>query len=328
MRVLDTLLSRAGASRWIAPPVVASLMLASPVAQSPVTNETSEPPSLGAPGCPLQELSGHRLLDRQLGQILFANTPVRAIASALVQRYDVPLSFIEASPSTRVTMSLPSCTLRQLLDRVVASGPGYRYGFVGPHLVLYSTDPTWQTRLDHVNLPSAARFSETSELVLRLRSLVPALTRLGLPSLRGNPDAFIFDDEVQVAGPATVMELFTQLLGQRMSAVFMVSSFGGPPPGTLWVTSVNMVKSLDVTLPKPVLRQNGENVQLRVTGVLRDGIRLDLTSSRCGTRYLATSKMVRVSPDGLVTAVSAGHGGIIANYDNLGKGIGIEVVPN
>jgi hypothetical protein len=305
---------------------MASLMLASPAARPAVMNETSDPPLLGAPGCPLAELSGHRLLDRQLGPILFAKTAVRDIAAALVHRYDVPLSFIEASPSARVTISVPSCTLKQLLDKIVASAPGYTYGFVGAHLVLYSIDPTWQTRVDHLKLPREARFSETFELVLRLRTLVPALERLGLPSLRGNPEAFIFADQVQVTGPASVMELFTQLLGQRMSAVFMVSSFGGPPPGTLWVTSVNMFKSLDVTSPKPLLRQTGENVQLRVSGVLRDGTQLDVTSSKCGTRYLATSEVVRVSPDGLVTAGAKGHGGIIVNYDKLTKVIGIEVV--
>jgi hypothetical protein len=212
------------------------------------------------------------------------------------------------------------------LDQIVAKTAAYRYDFVGSHLVLYSRDAHWQARIDDLNLPPGPRFGVIYDLVTHLRREVPSLEKLGIPSVSGNPDAFIFQDPVKVAGPATVVELLTQVLGQRTSAVFEVPISEGSAPGIVRVHIINHLEKFELESPRTTLQQKGESVQLRVTGVLRDGTRQDITSSRCGTHYTATSEAVRVSIDGLVTAAAAAHGGIVATYDNLAKGIDIDVV--
>jgi hypothetical protein len=264
-----------------------------------------------------------------LGRILFANTRVSEIARALVHRYGVPLSFIEASSLARVTVALPSCTLRQLLDKIVTSAPSYRYGFVGPHLVLYSTEPRWQTRIEHVHLPAGARLSVSSDLVTFLNSQVPALPRLRPPPYFvigiGDRDPPIYADPVQIDGPATVMELFTQLLGQRTSVVFTVDVRG--TAGALGLDTAKLVDSLRVTPPKKVLMQSGESVQLRVTGLIGDRTLQDLTWGSCGTRYVAANARIRVSRDGLVTAISPGTAAVVVRFDSNAKAIHFQVAP-
>ena len=310
----------------VAGAIAAALLSAAPAALSEVAPSASEPPDLGGPSCPWPELSGHRLLEHQLGPISFANVEVRDAVEALVHKYGMPLSFIEHSPGGRVTLALPSCTLKQLLDKIVAYVPGYRYDFIGPHLVLYSNDPTWRTRIERLDLPAGPRISAIYSLVERLGRLVPALTGLVDPGVRGNPDSIVYMDHVQFATPATVVELFTQLLGQRTSAVFTVSNFGQATSDLLQVSIADLVKSLDVTPAKIILHQTGESVQLQVIGVLHDGTRQDLTSSNCGTRYISTGPTLRVSRDGLATSESAGHDAIFVGYDNLGKSILLDVI--
>jgi hypothetical protein len=184
-----------------------------------------------------------------LWSVSFSSATVLDVVAALVYQHGVPLSFIQADPEERVTLSLPHCTVRQLLDQVVAGAPGYRYGFVGPHLVLYSNNPKWQTRIEHLELAPDSRLNLSQALVARLRRQVTALGRLGAPWLVGNPNSFIYDDEVAVAGPASIVELFTHLLGTRVSLVFFVSTKGVSTPASFSLELVDLVQSVEVSAP-------------------------------------------------------------------------------
>jgi hypothetical protein len=285
------------------------------------------PPALGSSGCPWPELSGRRLLERPLGRVSFVNSAPWQIAGDLVRKYGVPISLIESSTETRVTVAVSSCTLRQLLDKIVSTATEYRYGFAGAHLVLYPKDPKWQTRIEKLGLIAGTRMMAGENLMARLRRLAPALGSFGEPWYRGNLDSFILQDKVQVSGPATVIELLTQVLGERPSAVFALSSLGGHAPASLWLDTAEIVQSIEVTSATTTLRQHGEGIQLKVSAVLRDGERKDLTAASCGTHYLATEGTIRVSRDGLVAAVSPGAAAVVASYDNLAKGISLAVVP-
>jgi hypothetical protein len=279
----------------------------------------AEPPKLGSPGCPWPELSGQRLLDHQLGRVEFKNVAVRDLASSLVYAYGVPLSFIEDSPSTKVTVILPSCTLHELLDRIVAEHSGYRYGFIGSHLVLFSRDPKWQTRVNHLDLPTEPRSTAIADLVLGLQRLVPSLAQLRWAGVHivGNPDRVIYTDLVHWSESASVIELLAQLLGHRISAVFLVSTRGGPPPGFVDVTTVQHLfrDALEISAAKKTL-QLGDAVQLKVVATLQNGSRQDISAASCGTTYMAASGAVRVSPDGVVTAMKPGEGAVFAMLDD------------
>jgi hypothetical protein len=326
MNVIRFLASAACAKGWYAV-ALSTCLLAGPLsAPEPVYSVKTVPPDLGPTGCPWPELSGRRLLDRPLGSISFSNAALWQVARDLVHEYGVPISLIEADPKTRVTLAMPSCSLQQLLDHIVSATADYRYGFVGSHLLLYSKDPKWQTRIDNLSPISGARVMVGGELMVRLRHLAPVLGHFRQAGYRGNPDAFILQDEVQVSGPATVIELLTQVLGERPSAVFALSAVGQPIPPSLWLDTVPIVQEIEVTAPTTRLRQ-GEEVQVKVSGVLRDGKRKDLTAASCGTHYWVIEKTIQVSRDGLVAAVSPGMGWVVVSYENLGQSIGLEVVP-
>lgn len=321
------------ASRWYIGILSALLMTILPAGPKMAYGADAEPPVLGGAGCPWPELSGRRLLDRSLGSVSFSNAAVWEITEALVHKYGVPLSFIEASPEKRLTVILPGCTLKQLLGTIVAADANYRYGFVGSHLVLYPSDPKWQTRIDGFGSLSGTREEVSFHLGARLRRLAPSLGHFGIPTypirgfVHGIEGSFLFMDHVEVAGPGTVVELLTQVLGKRTSAVFAVTTRGAAPPQVLWVDAAEMVKSIEVTSPVTTLRHLGEKVQLKITGVLPDGTRQDLTVASCGTQYQALDQAMRVNPDGLLTAVAPGYASVLAIYDNLTSSIRLGVVP-
>jgi hypothetical protein len=326
MNVVRLLAAASRARSWHAVALSTWLLAASVSAPERVYGGDTVPPDLGSAGCPWPELSGQRLLDRPLGGVSFSNASLWQIARDLVHKYGVPISLIEAAPNTKVTLALPSCSLRQLLDKIVSTTADYRYGFVGSHLLLYSKDPKWQTRIDNLGPISGARGIVGEQLMVRLRHLAPVLGRFRQAAYRGNPDAFILRDEVQVSGPATVIELLTQVLGERPSAVFALSTLDQPIPPSLWLDTVPIVQEIEVTAPTTRLRQ-GQEVQVKVSGVLRDGKRKDLTAASCGTHYWVIDKTIQVSGDGLVAAVSPGAGSVVVSYENLGQSIGLEVVP-
>jgi hypothetical protein len=321
----------AAAARTIRWPVAAlgtCLLAAAVSAPGPASRVDTELPALGSSACPWPELSGRRLLDRSLGSVSFVNTGVWKIAGDLVRRYGVPISLVEASPAAKVTVALPSCTLRQLLDKIVAIDSQYRYGFFGSHLVLYSKDPKWQVRIENLSLISGTRMAVIEHLMRHLERLHPSLGHFGVPWYVGNVDSLNLQDQVKVSGPATVIELLTQVLGERPSAVFSLSTLGGPPPASLWPDTAAIVQSLEVTAPTATLHLNGSGLQLKVSAVLPNGERMDLTSGSCGTHYLATEPTIRVSRDGLVAAVAPGIASVVVSYENLAKGIALEVVPS
>lgn len=297
--------------------ILSALLLIAATATPPSQDAVHpEPPALGGPGCPWQELSGERLLDRRLGSVSFTNAALWQVFKELVEKRGVPLSLIEDPTEARVTLNLPSCTLRQLLDQIVARTAGYRYGFVGPHLVLYSTNPWWQTRIEDLGLKAGGRWTVMDELLARLSPRAPAVVRFKPAMALGDLRNFIITDEVRVTGPGTVLELLVQLLGNRTSAVLAVSTWGFPPPGSLSIEATPLLQSLSVTAPMTTLRRRGETVQLKVTGLLRDGMRQDLTAGACGTLYRTLDDQVEVSPDGLVTAAADGEPIVLAVYDN------------
>jgi hypothetical protein len=279
------------------------------------------PPQLGPPGCPWPAVSGRRLLDRQLGSVSFTHARVYDIVANLAEEHGVPLSFIEASPDEKLTITLPRCTLRRLLDQVATAAPGYRYGFFGPHLVLYSSDPKWQARVGDLKLGPGSRYEVSRALVKELRRQVPAQVRLST-WLYGSLDSFLYKDEVAVAGPASVIELFAQLLGSRVSATFMVVTTGESSRESLALGWARLLKSLEVTASTTTLRQRDERVQLQVSGILPDGTRQELTAARCGTTYRSVDeKVLAVGADGQVTAVGRGQASVVVTHDGTTKPI-------
>jgi hypothetical protein len=271
---------------------------------------------LGAPGCPWPSVSGQQLLDRHLGPLSFSRATLAEVVRTLLTKYHVPLSFVEAEPNAKLVLSVTDTTVAELLDLIVARIPGYRYGFVGARLVLFSTDPKWQTRIDDLTLGPGPRRKVSAALVVELRRRVPALSELGTPWTFGDPGSYVYQDQVAVGGPASVLELLTQVLGTRPSATFMVSTLGSAST-SLWLESANLVRSVQLTALTTALRQRGQTVQLKVIGTLWDGAQMILTEGQCGTEYVSHDpKVVAVSPDGLVTAVGNGEARVVAFNEN------------
>jgi hypothetical protein len=69
-------------------------------------------------------------------------------------------------------------------------------------------------------------------------------------------------------------------------------------------------------------------VQLRLVGTLYDGTRQVLTAAACGAEYSTyPPQVLKVSPDGLVTAVGRGQAMITAFSEDVGATLQIRVEP-
>ena len=286
---------------------------------------TTAEPLLGPPSCPWPSESGQRLLDRSLGgPFSFSKATVADIVTELQEKRHLPLSFIESDAAPLLTLDLKDGTLRALLEKIIALAPVYRYRFVGARLVLYPVDPIWDMSLD-LRIARGKRREVGQDLVVELRRRVPALARLNPPWMFGDPSSFVYQDEVAVTGPASLVELFTQVLGDRASASFMVSRLGGAVT-TFFLTSETLIRSLELTGPRLTLRRPGESVQLGLVATLFDGSRQVLTAAGCGTVYgTIDPKVLRVSPEGLVTAAGEGAGVASAISEGVIAGITLRV---
>jgi hypothetical protein len=282
---------------------------------APTTSIAAEPapptvdvPALGPSACPWRSESGQRLLNRPLGAPLtFSQATVVDIVRELQLKRHVPLSVIESDAAARITIGMREGTLRDLLDRIVALAPVYRYRFVGARLVIYPVDPLWDLRIDNLRLGPGERRWVGEALVLELRHRVPALASLNPPWTFGDPGSFVYRDLVSVAGPASIVELLAQLLGERASASFVVARLEGKVT-TLWLSSEGLIASLKLTAPTTILKRPGETAQLTLVGSLYDGTRQVLTAAICSTEYVSgNARVVKVSPEGLVTAVGDGE---------------------
>jgi hypothetical protein len=229
------------------------------------------------------------------------------IVTELQEKRHLPLSFIESDAAPLLTFDLKDGKLRELLEKIVALAPVYRYRFVGARLVLYPVDAQWDMRINLRIAPGKRRWVGEA-LVVELRRRVPALAKLNPPWMFGDPSSFVYQDEVAVTGPASLVELFTQVLGDRASVSFMVSKLGGKVT-TFWLTSEVLIRSLELTGPTLPLKRPGDSAQLSLVATLFDGSRQVLTAAECGTVYgTIDPKVLRVSPSGMVTAAGKGEG--------------------
>jgi hypothetical protein len=285
---------------WPAPPPSsASAILPTPA--------PSEQP-LGPPSCPWPSQSGQQLLDKPLGgPLTFSRATVADIVTELQEKHHLPLSFIESDSAPLLTFDLRDGTLRELLDRIVALAPVYHYRFVGARLVLYPVAAQWDMKID-LRIARGKRRWVGEALVVELRRRVPALATLNPPWTFGDPSSFVYQDEVAATGPASLVALFTQVLGDRPSASFMVSKLGGEVT-TFFLTSEALIRSLDLTSPTLILHRPGDSAQLKLVATLYDGSQQVLTPAGCGTVYSTIDpKVLRTSSGGLVTAVGEGEG--------------------
>jgi hypothetical protein len=264
-------------------------------------------------------------LDRQLGPVSFSGSTVTEIVDQLIHKYHVPISFLESDHAANFSLDLPASTVGQILDQVVTKSGDYQYRFFDTHLVLYSKDPKWATVVKDLNLARRPRRWISESLVYKLRRKVQALEKLMPPWTFGNPSNFVYTDEVAVTGPASVVELFVQILGNRPSAVFTVTR---DVKRTAWfrLDAADIVDFVKISAPTLLLREKGQQVKLSVVGVLHGGTRQDVTSGKCFTSYVVSnSQVVIVEADGLVTAVGEGETQVTAINETAVDSVTITV---
>jgi hypothetical protein len=276
-------------------------------------------------GCIGREESGEALLDRSIGPFSAKGATVEEISDTLLEHH-VPLSFVQADVEATISVELGDATVRNVLDAVVARAPGYRYGVIDGRLVLYPRDQKWTMPLEGVKLGPSSRLGVGIHLADELRRRAPGLARLAGPTLAGNGDSFVYSDVVAVATPASVIDLFVQLLGQRASAIISVTRGGGDRP-ELTLSGVELLQSLLLTAETTTLRDRTATAQLKLLGKLYGDKRLDLTAGSCGTTYSSSDeKVIAVSADGLVTVRGSGKAVVTARNEGSLAGLLFTVI--
>ncbi len=269
------------------------------------------------------EASGEHLLDRRIDVFSFIDVNVEDAIAQLCDKANLPLSFIQADPEPRVSLTLRGATVRQILDAIVARAPVYRYGFLAGRLVLYPRDPKWEMRVNNLSLGPAPRARLAKDLATELSRRLPAFADLCGPWILGDPRSYAYQDAVTVTGPGSVLELLIQLLGNRPSSYLLVVKEDGWVCSSLSVSARGQLQALKLTAPTTILQRRGETLQLKLIGTLAyDGSAKDLTSRACGTAYRTSDERVlTVSPDGLVTVHGSGKAEVEASNEHYSDSV-------
>jgi len=286
------------------------------------------PPTDGSPlECLWPEVSGERLLERRVDILSVNGVDVGVAIAELSSKCNLPLSFIQASPEAKVSLDLRGTTVRQALDAIVAQAPLYSYGIFAGRLVLYPTDPKWQTRLDDLRLGPAPRVQVTRALANELSRRLPSFGNLAGPWVLGDPTAYTYQDVVTVSGPGSVLDLLVQLLGNRHSTFVLVVKKDGWLGPSLSVSSRDQLQSVKLAAPITTLRRRNETAQLKFSGTfVYGGSSKDLTAGACGTVYEPSDgRILAVSPDGLVTARGSGEAQVKASNEHFSDWVTIRV---
>jgi hypothetical protein len=292
-------------------------------AQSPTVSR-SEPLHPDLADCAWPEVSVERLLARSVESLSAHGVKVEVAVAELESKVGLPLSFIQAFPEAKVDLDLHGATVRQVLDAIVTGAPQYRYGIISDRLVLYPRDPKWELPIDHLHLGPGPRLQITRDLARELRQRLPVFATLGGPWSSGN--GYTYRDIVQVGGPAPVLNLLVQLLGNRPSTYFLLVKEDGWLGPSLSVSSVAQLRSVKLSAAKTISRRQDETTQLRLAGTLAyDGSTKDLTSGACGTTYtVSDERVLTVSPDGLVTRRGSGKAEVFASNEASGDSVTFE----
>jgi hypothetical protein len=292
---------------------------------APLPAQLSASRASGAPMCSWPEVSGERLLVRSVDSLSVRVVKVEIALAELGAKVALPLSFIQADPEARVSLDFHRSTIREILDAIVAQAPGYRYRVIASHLVLYPLDPKWEKQVD-LRLGPAPRLQVTRALAEALRKRLPEFSNLAGPWVLGNFRSYNYQDVVTVAGPATVLDLLVQLLGNRPSTFLLLVKEDGWLGPSLSVSSVAQPHSVKLSAAKTILRCQDETTQLRLVGTLAyDGSTKDLTSGACGTTStVSDERVLTVSPDGLVTRRGSGKAEVFASNEASGDSVTFE----
>jgi hypothetical protein len=264
------------------------------------------PPAAPVGSCGWPEATGEHLLERHVGTLSLRHVDFETALAKICDASDVPLSSVQLDDLGMINLELKEANVRDALDALMQQVPTYRYDLIGGRLVVYPRDPLWGRKITDISLGPARRLEINRALVKELARRVPELANLAGPWVMGDTGSYNYNDIVSVHGPASILDLILQLLGNRPSVFIILDRRPGSHP-SLSVATQDQIVSLSARAPTTVLHGRTETAQLDVTATLWTGAVKKLASSACATVYsVADDKVLTVSADGLVAAKGNG----------------------
>jgi hypothetical protein len=148
--------------------------------------------------------------------------------------FRIPISFIDAKVDTDKTgtlnLDLKNTTVADLLNRVVADIPVYRWEEIEGRLVLYPDVAKYKSRVHVTGISEMKRIEAVNQYLSQLREQRPEFANLLGPAIKGYPAAPLYSEPVSLHDDGTVLHHFVELLGNEPSTVFsIVITKAGPP---------------------------------------------------------------------------------------------------
>jgi hypothetical protein len=171
------------------------------------------------------------------------NLPVSAVIRTLLDRR-IPISFLAANPDENVTLSFVLVDLKAVLDAIVTQAPAYRYEILGGRVLIYPRDAISEEK-HPANIPKGRRLSVVIQFVDWLNQF-PQFSDVVFAGYRGNINAPIFADLVEVKGVERIQDHLMQLSGSDEDvAILIVYDKAGRrflELDTVWVPGPNSIK--------------------------------------------------------------------------------------
>jgi len=182
---------------------------------------------------------------------------------------------------------------------------------------------TREVRLDYIVLrPASLHLIE--ELETQVLEVIAHLNNGSSQTIPSDQIEFDVDNQfvAGIAPDGTVTALAN-------GSALITASYAGQEASTAIIVEFGGAQwsELSVELETPVLRGLGAVVQLSVVGIVSGEPPRDLTQARSGTVYGSSDEaVVRISPDGLATAIGPGTAEISASNTGQSSSVTIEVL--
>jgi hypothetical protein len=117
---------------------------------------------------------------------------------------------------------LSDSSVRNVLDKIVSQNPIYLLQTLNHHLILYPNFPKYHFVVKGIDVINISRIDAAIKYVSHLRRQFPEFADLIVLPALGNPQSFVFTDQMSLEEEMTVIEGFSQLLGDEKSVVFSI----------------------------------------------------------------------------------------------------------
>ncbi|HEV8239447.1 MAG TPA: hypothetical protein VGS57_08780 [Thermoanaerobaculia bacterium] len=274
--------------------------------------------------CSWGDSAAELLLDRELPAFKL-DGPIEGVLVPFLRGQGVPVSFIAAQAGTGSIhwSGEQAASLRALLEATLRQSPEFGYRIIAGKVVIYPPAEGYDASLTLGNSSVAPRGKAMYSILRDIKTKVPFLADLGMPTLRSMGDRHLYGDLVVTGGRRSIVEHLAAITGSAPDIAFgMVKRADGH-----LAFGLELVRVLaGIKASGPAVMEVGATARVEVVGRLMDGKSVALSGPACGLDFLSSDVAVlEVDGSGLVRALEPGEVTVSVRHGSQSDQIHVRV---